>query len=239
METIKLKIANLKKRFRGIEALKDISFDLNGNEIIGLIGPNGAGKTTFVNVLTGVYKPNGGSITLQGEHIEGLPTYIIVRKGIGRTFQVTRGFRLLSVLENLIVPGLAVLDKSRKVVERKAKEVLGFLTLDQLKDEYAENLSGGQQKLLELGRVLMLDPDILLLDEPFAGVHPKLREKIYKYIREIHKSGKAFIIISHDMSSIFTLSERIIVFDEGKKIADGSPDEVRQSDAVVEAYLGD
>lgn len=236
---MKLRINQLTKRFGGIKALDGVSLRVENDELVGLIGPNGAGKTTFVNVTMGVFRPDEGSITLDGEHIDGLPPYEIAQKGMGRTFQITRGFRRLSVLENLFIPAFATSTENKTSVEKRAKEVLELLAIDRLKDELAENLSGGQQKLLELGRVLMLNPKIILLDEPFAGIHPELRKNIHNYIKEIHESGKGFIIISHDLKSIFALSKRLVVFNRGKKVADGLPDEVRNQEAVLKAYLGD
>jgi branched-chain amino acid transport system ATP-binding protein len=238
--TMKLEVKEVSKSFGGIRAVNNVSFKVEGNELIGLIGPNGSGKTTLVNLIGGIFKPEQGAITFQGERIDGLPPYEIAKRGIGRTFQITQVFRRMSVLENLLVPALAVsANRSKEQLTEKALEILDFLTLDHLKNEYAKNLSGGQQKLLELGRVLMLDPDIILLDEPFAGVHPELREKIYDYIKKVHAKGKAFIIISHDMNSIFTLSERLMVLNHGEKIADGDPVKLKNDERVIEAYIGD
>lgn len=235
---MELEVTNLRKNFGGIMAVNSVSFKVEGNELIGLIGPNGSGKTTLVNLIDGIFKPTQGTITFRGERIEGLPPYEIAKRGIGRTFQITQVFQRMTVLENLMVPALAAsAKKGRQQLTEKALEVLDFLTLDHLKDGYARDLSGGQQKLLELGRVLMLNPDIILLDEPFAGVHPKLLEKIYSYIRKLHNDGKAFIIISHDMNSIFTLSERVMVLNHGEKIADGDPNRVKYDEEVIEAYL--
>jgi len=192
-----------------------------------------------VNLIDGIFRPTQGTITLNGERIDGQPSYEIAKRRIGRTFQITQVFERMTVLENLMVPALAVsARKGREQLTEKALEVLDFLTLDHLKDEEARNLSGGQQKLVEFGRVLMLDPAIVILDEPFAGVHPKLREKMYSYIRKLHKDGKAFIIVSHDMDSIFTLSERVMVLDHGDKIADADPSRVKNDEKVIEAYLG-
>jgi len=237
---MELKIQDLVKNFGGIQALKGISLTLSGNELVGLIGPNGSGKTTLVNIIGGIYKPNKGQIFLNGTDIAGQKPNKVAKEGIGRTFQVTRAFRRMTVMENLLVPGMAHDPQlGRAAWEKRGREVLDFLTMDHLRNDYARNLSGGQQKLLELGQVLMTDPSLILLDEPFAGVHPKLMETIFEYITTLHDQGKAFIIVSHDMDSIFTLSERLIVLSYGDIIADGDPEVVKRDEIVIEAYLGE
>lgn len=234
-----LDVRGVYKSFGGMQALMDVSLRIEQPELIGLIGPNGAGKTTLTNILNGVYKPNRGQVWLLGERIDGLQPYQIARLGLGRTFQVTRAFRRMTVMENMLVPAMALHPTaSRKQMQEKAYSILEFLTMEHLAGEYGRGLSGGQQKLLELGRLLMLDPQVVILDEPFAGVHPKLQETIYGYISRLRAQGKAVILISHDMESIFTLSERLVVLNFGQVIADGKPEIVKVDEAVIEAYLG-
>jgi branched-chain amino acid transport system ATP-binding protein len=236
---IQLDVRNVHKNFGGMQALDGVTFSVRGNELIGLIGPNGAGKTTLTNILDGVLKPSLGEVWLDNHRIDGLPPYEIARHGIGRTFQVTRAFRRMTVLENMLVPAVALHPSARqKDFHQKAMEILVFLTIDHLATQYARSLSGGQQKLLELGRVLMLDPQLIILDEPFAGVHPKLRDTICNFIQTVHEQGKAFIIISHEMETIFSLSQRLLVLNRGQLIADGLPNLVRTDPLVIAAYLG-
>ncbi|MBI5354059.1 MAG: ABC transporter ATP-binding protein [Chloroflexi bacterium] len=237
---MEFEISNLKKHFGGIQALNGVSLSFSGHQIIGLIGPNGSGKSTLVNTIGGIHEPDSGTITFNGKRIDHLKPNQVMQHGVGRTFQVTRAFRRMTVMENLLVPALALYpEKGRKTWEARGREVLDFLTMDHLRDDYARSLSGGQQKLLELGQLMMTDTQLLLLDEPFAGVHPKLMESIFEYIKVLYGQGKAFLIISHDMNSIFTLSHRLVVLNYGDIIADGDPQVVKYDEKVIQAYLGE
>ena len=235
---IDLQVNQLEKQYGGLKALGGVSFSVTGAELIGLIGPNGAGKTTLTNILSGAVKPTNGTVYLNGTRIDHLPPHRVARAGLGKTFQVTRTFRRMTVLENICVPAMATSGESMLKARGRAGEILRLLTLEHLSGEYARVLSGGQQKLLELGRLLMLDPSLLILDEPFAGVHPRLMETIFSYIHRVNEEGKGIILISHQMDSIFAICRRLLVLHQGKIIADGDPQQVKKNPTVITAYLG-
>ena len=239
MSNINLELTRISKRFGGNQAVDHVSFSVTKPELIGMIGPNGAGKTTLTNMMSGMLKPSTGTIYLNNRRIDGLAPYDVTRAGLGRTFQITRALSRMTVMENMLVPGLAHQPSARKtVLEERANEILSLLTIDHLTHEYGRALSGGQRKLLELARLLMLDPSVIILDEPFAGVHPRLQETIYSYIHRVHEDGKAIILISHNMGAVFELSQRLIVLNFGALIADGEPQAVKNDPAVIDAYLG-
>jgi ABC-type branched-subunit amino acid transport system ATPase component len=228
----------LVKRFGGIVANDGVDFVVGEGDLVGLIGPNGSGKTTLINVLTGHLEPDGGEVRVRGERVSGRPPYVYAAMGVARTFQLTQLFSRMTVLENMLVPGLTRLHSSWDEVARRARGYLEFLSLSHLEQLPARNLSGGQQKLLELGRCLMLEPAVLFLDEPFAGVHPRLRDELVKRIRELHRGGRTFVVVDHDMESILRISRRLVVMARGSKIADGEPDAVRANQTVLAAYAG-
>ncbi|WP_137389511.1 ABC transporter ATP-binding protein [Rhodoligotrophos defluvii] len=234
-----LAIRGLTKRFGGLVALNAIDLHIAPGELVGLIGPNGSGKTTLLNVISGYYAADAGEVRYDGRMILGLAPHQLARLGIGRSFQVTKVFRRLTVLENMLVSGLADWRVSRPTAAERAMAILEDFQLTRLAHEPAATLSGGQAKLLEFARIMMLTPQLILLDEPFGGVHPELKSFMYQKIRDWNGNGITVILISHDMGSIFGLSRRVVTLSYGDIICDGTPEETRADKAVLEAYLGD
>ncbi|WP_172295054.1 ABC transporter ATP-binding protein [Pseudoruegeria sp. HB172150] len=246
-------VENLHKHFGGFHAVDGASLTIAEGSITGLIGPNGAGKSTLFNVIAGVFPPTSGKVTMAGEDITGLPPHELFSKGLLRTFQIAHEFSSMTVRENLMmVPG----DQSGETLwnswfrrgqvareecdlMKKADEVLEFLTIDHLADEKAGNLSGGQKKLLELGRTMMVEARIVFLDEVGAGVNRTLLNTIGDAIIRLNKErGYTFCVIEHDMDFIARLCDPVIVMAEGKVLAEGTHDEIRSNEQVIEAYLG-
>ncbi|MGN6144289.1 MAG: ABC transporter ATP-binding protein [Mesorhizobium sp.] len=232
-----LEVNSLRKVFGGLVAVDTISFSVPDNSILGLIGVNGSGKTTIMNCINGIYHATEGSIKFRGKELVGKKPHEIARLGIGRTFQVPRLFRRLTLTENLV---LAVLDdaRSNKELIEKAENLLASVDLYRIRDNYAEELSGGQQKLVELLRVMMLDPELILLDEPFAGVHPNLCKVFLEQILKLKEAGKSFILVSHDLTSVYSLSGHLLVLNQGKTIAEGDAKAIQANPDVIEAFLG-
>ena len=248
-----ISVENLSKNFGGIQAVNDVSLTIEAGSITGLIGPNGAGKTTLFNVIAGLYSPSAGRVILDGEDITGLPPHELFAKGMLRTFQIAHEFSTLTVRENLmLVPGgqsgerlmdawlrPAKVREEEANLRRKANEVIDFLQISQVADELAGNLSGGQKKLLELGRTMMVDAKIVFLDEVGAGVNRTLLRTIGDAILRLNRErGYTFCMIEHDMEFISRLCDPVIVMAEGSVLATGTAAEVRANDEVIEAYLG-
>jgi len=226
------------KNFGGLRALSNVTVSVDRGEFVGLIGPNGSGKTTLLNCISGIYTPDAGTIRFEDTVISKLRPHRICRLGIGRTFQISKVFNRLSVLQNLSIPALTQGHINRNVIATRAAEILEAIRLDHLTHAPAASLSGGQKKLLEIGMIMMTDPHYLLLDEPFGGVHPELKSQLETYLIELHRSGKTVILISHEMPSVFRICERLVVLDHGELITEGSPEAVRNDERVINAYLG-
>jgi ABC-type branched-subunit amino acid transport system ATPase component len=244
-ESLALAVADIDKSFGGIRALTECSLGVRAGSITALIGPNGSGKTTLFNCITGFYQPERGQVYVRGVRVIGRRPSDIVHLGVMRTFQVTRLFRRMTVLENMIVPVRQLTLRSLftaaiKGHEReRAESLLAFVGLQALVDRPAGSLSFGQQKLLELAAALMAEPDILMLDEPAGGLNPVMIEKVAGHIRELNVRGMTFLIIEHNMGFVMDLCDPVIVMHRGTVIAQGSPDAVREDQIVLDAYLGD
>jgi ABC-type branched-subunit amino acid transport system ATPase component len=233
---IALEIRGLTKAFGGVRAVDGCTFAVPRGQISGLIGPNGSGKTTTFNLLTGIVRPDGGQVVFEGEDIAGLKPYQIFRRGITRTFQITRVFREMTVFENMLsVTGLAVPDRAAR---ERAEALIAFVNLTHLRREYAGRLSYGQQKLLEFARALMTDPALILLDEPAAGVNRTLLQQLLEHIHRLRVQGKTIVIVEHDMNVIMNHCSRIFVMDAGAVIAEGPPAAIQGDARVIDAYFG-
>ena len=248
-----LQVNNLSKFFGGLKAISNCSLKIKKGSITGIIGPNGSGKTTLFNLIAGNLKPNKGSVYFDNEDITGIPSYELFSKGVLRTFQIAHEFTNLTVLENLMmVPGSQsgellvnalfkprLVNEEEKKIKQKALEVIKFLNLTHLEKELAGNLSGGQKKLLELGRTMMVDAKIVLLDEVGAGVNRTLLKDIGSAILRLNKEkGYTFCMIEHDMDFISRLCDPVIVLAEGSVLFQGTSDEVKNNEQVIESYLG-
>ena len=246
-----LEIKKLEKRFSGIRAVRDCDFVVNENEIVALIGPNGAGKTTVFNIISGFIKQDSGHIHFKGEPISELEVHERALLGIARTFQLTRLFANLTAVDNLLIAkgseghrlskiflNLRLIGHERDVNRKRCLDLLRIVGLEEKKEELAKNLSFGQQKLLEIARALATEADLLLLDEPVAGVNPVMRQKIREVLLKLKKEGKTILFIEHDMKFVMGLADKIVVMDSGEEIAVGKPEQIQKNKKVLRAYLG-
>ncbi|MEG1115161.1 MAG: ABC transporter ATP-binding protein [Janthinobacterium sp.] len=248
-----LDLKNISLSFGGVKALTDISFDVKQHEIRAIIGPNGAGKSSMLNVINGVYRPQQGEIIYRGEHRRGMDCYAAAKSGIARTFQNIALFKGMTVLDN-IMTGRNLKMKSnfllqalywgparREEIEhrKKAEEIIDFLEIQAIRKTPVGRLPYGLQKRVELGRALVAEPDILLLDEPMAGMNVEEKQDMCRFILDVNDQlGTTIVLIEHDMGVVMDISDRVVVLDYGKKIGDGTPDEVRSNQDVINAYLG-
>ncbi|MBW7572334.1 ABC transporter ATP-binding protein [Caproiciproducens faecalis] len=251
MKTI-LRTENVVKNFSGLVAVRDLSFEMAERNIHALIGPNGSGKTTTINMITGAFPVTSGRIFYGDTEISTMPTHQIARLGIGRTFQNLKLFTSMTVMENLMVGGHQMMPsgilrflidpatsrKEEKQVEEKAKQVLDFIGMYDLKDEKVSSLPYGRQKMTELGRALMMDPKLLFLDEPAAGLNPSERVEFVNIMLKTFDLGIDLFLIEHNMDVVMNICSRITVLNFGAKIAEGTPDEIKNNDEVIKAYLG-
>jgi branched-chain amino acid transport system ATP-binding protein len=241
-----LEIRDLTKHFFRLSALSRVSLSVEPGELLGVIGPNGSGKTTLFNCVTGVLPPSAGQVLFQGEDITGRTADRVYKRGIARTFQLIQLFPEMTVLENMLV---ATQEKTGTLLSRllrreeaaetaRALELLEFLSIVGLRDNLASNLSYGQQKLLDFGMALMSDPQLVLLDEPMAGVNPTMIKSLVGHIRELNARGYTFVVIEHNMEVVMSLCRRIVVLSQGERIAEGTPAEIAENSLVLDAYFG-
>ena len=247
-----LEVNGITKSFGGLKAVNDVTFDMGRDEVVGLIGPNGAGKTTLLRLITGILKPDSGTINFQGQKITGMKTWNIVNLGIAGTFQNMRPFRRLPIIANVMVSCLIPRSMKRgewvKRIEANAMDALEFAGISDMALEKASTLSQGDLKRLEVARAIATEPELLLLDEPFGGLSPAETELIAKSIKRLHKGGRfgrlhsegpAMIIIEHKLQQLMKIVDRVIVLNYGNTVADGSPEDVVQNKDVIECYLGE
>ena len=241
-----LEIENLTKHFFRLSALSRVSLSVEPGELLGVIGPNGSGKTTLFNCVTGVLRPSDGHVRFRGEDITGRTADTVYRRGIARTFQLIQLFPEMTVLENMLVAAQEkrgtllsrLLRREEAETATRALELLEFLGIAALKESLASNLSYGQQKLLDFGMALMSDPQLILLDEPMAGVNPTMIKNLIGHILALNARGYTFVVIEHNMEVVMSLCRRIVVLSQGERIAEGTPAEIADNPLVLDAYFG-